>query len=267
MPSPPSEAAPAGSPTGGGVGGGIWITGISVSPGRASRRWFRPDLGVDDPSLAGADVASQLAMARLGISAMPASRSSGRIPPAMRSLDLATATALQGDTGVVFASVLAGSDALVREVERHYAATYGAMAAGALRQAYLNRLDAAQTEEERLEADRWFEEQRRALKLDGHTGSHRVSPDLIADILRGAHDRFAHLVQARGPSLGVSAAGASTAAALATAEDMIRCGRVRRVVVVALTTCADLLTTWVGAEFASGGRLRLGARQGRGVSP
>ena len=69
-----------------------------------------------------------------------------------------------------------------------------------------------------------------------------------------AHSQFAELIGARGPNTQVNAACASSTQAVALAEDWIRTGRCRRVVVVSaddITT--DNLIGWMGAGFLASG--------------
>ena len=68
------------------------------------------------------------------------------------------------------------------------------------------------------------------------------------------HSQFAELIGARGPNTQVNAACASTTQALCIAEDWIRTGRARRVVVIAADdVTSDALLPWVGSGFLASG--------------
>ncbi|MCB0244703.1 MAG: beta-ketoacyl synthase, partial [Anaerolineae bacterium] len=72
----------------------------------------------------------------------------------------------------------------------------------------------------------------------------------IFRILAMGHSQFAEYVGARGPNTHVNAACASTAQGVAIAEDWIRSGRCRRVLVLgADNVTGDHLLEWVGAGF------------------
>jgi hypothetical protein len=72
----------------------------------------------------------------------------------------------------------------------------------------------------------------------------------IFRILAMGHSQFAEYIGARGPNTHVNAACASTAQAIAVAEDWIRSGRCRRVIVVgADDVTSENLMGWVGAGF------------------
>jgi hypothetical protein len=76
----------------------------------------------------------------------------------------------------------------------------------------------------------------------------------IFRILAMGHSQFAEYIGARGPNTHVNAACASTAQAIAMAEDWIRSGRCRRVVVIgADDVTGENLMEWVGAGFLAVG--------------
>ena len=73
-------------------------------------------------------------------------------------------------------------------------------------------------------------------------------------VLSMGHSQLAELIGARGPNTQVNAACASTTQAVAVAEDWIRAGRCRRVVVVAADDAtSDTMLGWLGAGFLASG--------------
>src|ERR1019366_7507741 len=73
-------------------------------------------------------------------------------------------------------------------------------------------------------------------------------------VLSMGHSQFAEFIGARGPNTQVNAACASTTQAITVAEDWIRAGRCRRVIVVAADNAtSDNLLGWIGAGFLSSG--------------
>ena len=76
----------------------------------------------------------------------------------------------------------------------------------------------------------------------------------IFRILAMGHSQFAEYIGARGPNTHVNAACASTAQGVALAEDWIRSGRCRRVIVLgADDVTSENLMGWVGAGFLATG--------------
>ncbi|MCB1189719.1 MAG: SDR family NAD(P)-dependent oxidoreductase [Leptospiraceae bacterium] len=76
----------------------------------------------------------------------------------------------------------------------------------------------------------------------------------IFQILSMGHSQFAEFIGARGPNTQVNAACASTTQAVALAEDWVRLGRCRRVLVLgADNVTSDNLMEWIGAGFLATG--------------
>jgi malonyl CoA-acyl carrier protein transacylase len=86
-------------------------------------------------------------------------------------------------------------------------------------------------------------------------GQDRVfSRTYLLEVLALGHAQIASFIGALGPNLQVNAACASTSVALATAEDWIRAGRCRRVLVVgADDVTSDVMLPWIGAGFLATG--------------
>ncbi|MGQ0534936.1 MAG: beta-ketoacyl synthase N-terminal-like domain-containing protein, partial [Methanobacteriota archaeon] len=77
---------------------------------------------------------------------------------------------------------------------------------------------------------------------------------ILFRVLSFGHAQLAELLRARGPATQVNAACASTTQAIAIAEDWIRTGRCRRVLVVgADDATSEHLLPWVGAGFLASG--------------
>ena len=73
-------------------------------------------------------------------------------------------------------------------------------------------------------------------------------------ILSMGHSQIAELIGARGPNTQVNAACASTTQAIAIAEDWIRAGRCRRVLIVAADdVTSDTMIGWIGSGFLAAG--------------
>ncbi|QDG49702.1 SDR family NAD(P)-dependent oxidoreductase [Persicimonas caeni] len=76
----------------------------------------------------------------------------------------------------------------------------------------------------------------------------------LVRVLGIANSRFAELIGARGPNTKINNACASTTTAMAMAEDWIRAGRCKRVVVISADDASgDTLMDWVGSGFLATG--------------
>ena len=155
--------------------------------------------------------------------------------------------ALRDDTGVIFASAFPGYDSFGQDLEKYYV--------NRGRRDQLLALEAVRApmrgdEPAAAEVERRITELRHLLELEPFTFDRRF----LFRCLSMGHSQFAEIIGARGPNTQINAACASTTQALSLAEDWIRAGRCRRVVVVSsddVTT--DTLLPWVTAGFLASG--------------
>ncbi|HNU04408.1 MAG TPA: beta-ketoacyl synthase N-terminal-like domain-containing protein, partial [Anaerolineae bacterium] len=150
--------------------------------------------------------------------------------------------ALRDETGVIFASAFPGGDRFAEEFSNYYQWENRRM-----QLAMLEDLRGYTTDMQTLqEINRRIGDLREQMAREPYTFDRRF----IFRILSMGHSQFAEYIGARGPNAHVNAACASTAQGVALAEDWIRNGRCRRVLVLggdAVTS--DHLMEWVGAGF------------------
>ncbi|HEY6797305.1 MAG TPA: beta-ketoacyl synthase N-terminal-like domain-containing protein, partial [Kineosporiaceae bacterium] len=154
---------------------------------------------------------------------------------------------LRDQVGVIFASAWPGYDNFAAEVEA-YVADRG-------RREQLLALEAVRarmtgTEPAAAEVDRQIAELRRRLAEEPFQLDRR----LIFRILSMGHSQFAELIGARGPNTQINAACASATQATALAEDWIRAGRCRYVVVISADDgTGDHFGPWLTSGFLASG--------------
>jgi 3-oxoacyl-(acyl-carrier-protein) synthase/acyl carrier protein len=154
---------------------------------------------------------------------------------------------LRDSTGVIFASAFPGLDAFADETHRYET--------DRARREQLQALESVRTrladgDAAAHELDRRIDELREQLAAEPYVFDRRF----LFRCLSMGHAQFAEIVGARGPNTHVNAACASTTQAVALAEDWIRTGRCRRVVVIAGDDAtSDHLMEWIGAGFLSSG--------------
>ena len=157
---------------------------------------------------------------------------------------------LRDDTGVIFASAFPGLDSFADETSRYHA--------DRARREQLATLEslqarAAETNGHSIlgqEIDQRAAELRAAIEKEPYVFDRRY----LFRVLPMGHSQFAEFIGARGPNTAINAACASTTQGVALAEDWIRAGRCRRVIVVSaddITT--DNLIGWMGAGFLASG--------------
>jgi malonyl CoA-acyl carrier protein transacylase len=153
---------------------------------------------------------------------------------------------MRDETGVVFASAFPGYNRFADEAERYY--TFESRLAQ-------KRLLAELLETSR-ESDTRSEISRRIAELDSllEREPYEFDRRFLLRVLTMGHSQFAEYIGARGPNAHVNAACASTASGVALAEDWIRSGRCRRVVVIgADNVTSPSLIEWIGAGFIATG--------------
>ena len=149
---------------------------------------------------------------------------------------------LRDETGVIFASAFPGGDRFAEEISRYFAWE------NRLQQlAMLEDLRGYTTDMETLqEINRRITDLREQMEREPYEFDRRF----LFRILAMGHSQFAEYIGARGPNSHVNAACASTAQGVAIAEDWIRSGRCRRVLVLGGDdVTGDNLMEWVGAGF------------------
>ena len=218
--------------------------------GRGGDINLESEYGVSSERVSALDRTTVLAIA----SGMDALRDAG-IPLVMRYKKTTKGTqlpdrwglpdALRDDTGVIFASAFPGYNAFADEMARYYEDR--------------SRRDQLAT----LERIRSEIKPELAKEIEGQIAKLRTAIDeqpyvldrrFLFRTLPMGHSQFAEHIGARGPNTQINAACASTAQAIALAEDWIYAKRCRRVIVVS----ADDVTTenlmqWMGAGFLASG--------------
>ena len=223
--------------------------------GRGGEFDLEKEFGVSAERLTALDRVTQLAIAA-GLDAL---RDAG-IPLVMRYKRTTKGTqlpdrwalpvALRDDTGVIFASAFPGYDSYAEIISRYY------------------------TDKARREQLAIFEDVRARLsENNGHSPLAQEIHDRIQKlhaaieedpfifdrrflfrVLSMGHSQFAEFIGARGPNTQINAACASTAQGVAVAEDWIRAGRCRRVIVISADDItSDNMIDWFGPGFLASG--------------
>ncbi|HNP84591.1 MAG TPA: beta-ketoacyl synthase N-terminal-like domain-containing protein, partial [Kouleothrix sp.] len=153
---------------------------------------------------------------------------------------------LRDETGVIFASAFPGLDRVADEFERYYEHENRRAQLAALEDLRRYTTDPATLNE--------LGRRIGALHDEIERSPYEFDRRFIFRILAMGHSQFAEYIGARGPNTHVNAACASTTQAIALAEDWVRTGRCRRVLVVAADeVTGERLMEWIGAGFLATG--------------
>ncbi|HTX89629.1 MAG TPA: SDR family oxidoreductase [Anaerolineales bacterium] len=211
------------------------------------------EFGMPKDRLESIDISTQLAIAA-GIEAL---RDAG-IPLVMAYKQTSTGSylpdrwklpePLADETGVIFGSAFPGLDRMADESDKYYQYQMVVKQIEELRgmQAFV---PAQQADLKEAFARRIAELEEQAKDLDYH-----FDRRYIFRVLAMGHSQFAEYIGARGPNTHVNAACATTTHAVAIAEDWIRSGRARRVIVIAGDdVISGSLSQWIGTSLMASG--------------
>ncbi len=154
---------------------------------------------------------------------------------------------LRDDTGVIFASAFPGYNRFAEDIEAYTADRSRREHLLALEGLRARMTDAGSSSPE---VDRLIAELRAELEANPYNFDRRF----LFRVLSMGHSQFAEIIGARGPNTQVNAACASTTQAVSLAEDWIRSGRCRRVIVVSADDATgDSLMPWIASGFLASG--------------
>ena len=223
--------------------------------GRGGTLDLEQEFGVSAERVAALDRITALAIA-VGIDAL---RDAG-IPLVLRYKTTSKGTqlpdrwalpeALRDDTGVIFASVFPGYDSFADEMARYYI-DHERHERLAVLENLLARVPKADGQSPFVqELKRQIDELRSGIDKQPYLFERRF----LFKVLSMGHSQFAEFIGARGPNTQINAACASTTQAVTVAEDWIRTGRCRRVIIISADdVTSDHLLEWFGAGFLASG--------------
>ena len=223
--------------------------------GRGGTFDLENEFGISAERVGALDRVTQLAMAA-GIDAL---RDAG-IPLVMRYKTTSKGTqlperwglpeALRDETGVIFASAFPGLDSFADEMTRYHADHERREQLSTLESLLARAVEGDGDSIVVLEIKRRIEELRSAIAQEPYIFNRRF---LLRTLSMG-HSQFAEFIGARGPNTQLNSACATTTQAMSLAEDWIRAGRCRRVIIISADdVTSDCLMDWMGAGFLASG--------------
>ncbi|MBN2737375.1 MAG: SDR family NAD(P)-dependent oxidoreductase [Spirochaetales bacterium] len=177
--------------------------------------------------------------------------SSGALLPARWSLP----QHMQEDTGVIFANGFPLVDPVIKEVSRHLSAKLHNMSKNNFLSFYDTLVRNVSDENSRQVLSDWYLKNHG--KIDAGSSEEEIyqfNYTLMSQMASQANNRLAQFINARGPNFLIDAACSSTATAITLAEEMIKSGRVKRMIIIgADDTANQSVLPYIGAGFLSTG--------------
>ena len=222
--------------------------------GRGGAFDLESEFGVPSEHLAALDRVTRLAIGA-GIDAL---RDAG-IPLVMRYKTTTKGTqlpdrwglpdAMRDDTGVIFGSAFPGYDSFAEIMSSYFTDHARREQLGVLEDLRAKAMGNGNSGLGQ-ELDRRMEELRARIEKEPYVFDRRF----LLRVLSMGHSQFAELIGARGPNTQINAACATTAQAVGLAEDWIRAGRCRRVIVISADdVTSDNMIGWFGPGFLASG--------------
>ena len=155
------------------------------------------------------------------------------------------------DTGVIFTSAFPTVNSWAFEVSTKMADVLMGKTKKEVRAFYEQIINSINDETLKAQIKAWFEE--RFAEYEHHNP--RVfSQDFLLKAIPIAHSQFCQWIRARGPATHLSGACASTAQAISVAEDWIKLGRAKRVIIIAADDVTNnVIQEWILAGFLASG--------------
>jgi acyl transferase domain-containing protein/NAD(P)-dependent dehydrogenase (short-subunit alcohol dehydrogenase family) len=223
--------------------------------GRGGAFDLQSEFGVPSEHLAAFDRVTRLAVAA-GIDAL---RDAG-IPLVMRYKTTSIGTqlpdrwglpdAMRDDTGVIFGSAFPGYDSFIEIITDYFADHARREQLALLQHLRASVANGDGNSPVVQDLNRHIAGLQTALENNPYVFDRRF----LLRVLSMGHSQFAELIGARGPNTQINAACATTAQAVALAEDWIRAGRCRRVIIISADdVTSDNMIGWFGPGFLASG--------------
>ncbi|MBC8440931.1 MAG: acyltransferase domain-containing protein [Deltaproteobacteria bacterium] len=173
---------------------------------------------------------------------------------------------MQEDTGVIISCLWPSQETLIEELEKYYYQKFFLKPYEEFENIYYYLMEKVTDIEIKEQITEWFfkaksgkKKEFKAFKFDRYFAG-KITP------LGSAY--LAQIIKAKGPNTLVSAACASTALAIGIAEDWIRVGRCKRVIVIGgENATSKKQNQWIGSGFLSLGAASIKKRVSEGAKP
>ena len=173
---------------------------------------------------------------------------------------------MQEDTGVIISCLWPSQETLIEELEKYYYEKFFLKPYEAFENIYYYLMEKVTDIEIKEQITEWFfkaksgkKKEFKEFKFDRYFAG-KITP------LGSAY--LAQIIKAKGPNTLVSAACASTALAIGIAEDWIRVGRCKRVIVIGgENATSQNQNQWIGSGFLSLGAATIKKRVSEGAKP
>ncbi|MCA1784824.1 MAG: phosphopantetheine-binding protein, partial [Desulfobacteraceae bacterium] len=173
---------------------------------------------------------------------------------------------MQEDTGVIITSLWPNSETLMAELEKYYYEKFFLRPHEEVEKIYYFLMERIKDMEIKEELTDWFFKSKARKRKDFST--YTFDRNFLANACPLGSAHLAMIIKAKGPNTLVSSACASTTLAIGIAEDWIRTGRCKRVLVVGGENATSTQQNqWVGSGFLALGAATIKKRVSEAAKP
>ncbi|MBR4592771.1 MAG: acyltransferase domain-containing protein, partial [Elusimicrobiaceae bacterium] len=154
------------------------------------------------------------------------------------------------ETGVIFTSAFPVANSMMGDLTKRVAGLLNNKTAKEVRAFCDKFISQIADPALKVEIENWYQ----ANFKDKEIEPEAFTSEFILKTIIIAHSHFCQWIRARGPATSMSAAGASTAQAIAVAQDWIKLGRCKRVIVISADDITnDNVSEWILTAFLASG--------------
>jgi acyl transferase domain-containing protein/NAD(P)H-dependent flavin oxidoreductase YrpB (nitropropane dioxygenase family)/acyl carrier protein/NAD(P)-dependent dehydrogenase (short-subunit alcohol dehydrogenase family) len=173
---------------------------------------------------------------------------------------------MQEDTGVIITSLWPNGETLMAELEKYYYEKFFLRPHEEVEKIYYYLMERVKDMEIKEELTDWFFKSKARKRKDFST--YTFDRNFLANACPLGSAHLAMIIKAKGPNTLVSSACASTTLAIGIAEDWIRTGRCKRVLVVGgENATSPRQNQWVGSGFLALGAATIKKRVSEAAKP
>ena len=173
---------------------------------------------------------------------------------------------MQEETGVIITSLWPNAETLIDELEKYYYEKLFLKPYEEFEKIYYYLMEKVGDMEIKEELTEWFFKAKSRKRTDLDT--YKFDRSFVANYCPLGSAHLAQIIKAKGPNTLVSSACASTTLAMGIAEDWIRVGRCKRVLVIGgENATSPRQGQWIGSGFLSLGAATIKKRVSEGAKP
>jgi len=164
---------------------------------------------------------------------------------------------MQDDTGIIYANGLWPIESVIAEVSKYTAVKFGSSTRVEILNFFESIISKVSDPDIKKMLGDWFSLYYSRLSANpGEADVYQFNHNFMSILSSQANNRLAQFIGATGPNMYINTACASNASSVTVAEDMIRAGHAKRMIVIGadISTTKNLLP-WFGAGFSSIGAL------------